>query len=161
MIAVTKQKAETLDAATTEVIRHYIVSAAREMERTLVRTAYSTIIYEINDFGLSIFDRKLRLLGDSTGLSVFLGANEYAVLKCQDMGLFDDLAPGDVLMMSIPYVTGTHTNDAILVQGAQFLGGGGVVHAPRVQDPLQPVSEHLRLNKQQLVYLGRDALFGG
>ncbi len=118
MSTATKQKADAVDAATIEVIRHYIVSAAREMERTLVRTAYSTIIYEINDFGLSIFDRKLRLLGDSTGLSVFLGANEYAVLKCRDMGLFDDLAPGDVLMMSIPYVTGTHTNDAILVQGA-------------------------------------------
>ena len=33
-------KTETLDAATTEVIRHYIVSAAREMERTLVRTKW-------------------------------------------------------------------------------------------------------------------------
>jgi N-methylhydantoinase B len=118
MSASTKQKTATVDAATIEVIRHYIVSAAREMERTLVRTAYSTIIYEINDYGLSIFDRELRLLGDSTGLSVFLGANEYAVLKCRDMGLFDDLGPGDVLMMNVPYVTGAHTNDAILVQGA-------------------------------------------
>ena len=45
------------DPATAEVIRHYLASAATEMERTLVRTAYSTIIYEINDFGLSIFDR--------------------------------------------------------------------------------------------------------
>ena len=68
-----------VDAATVEVIRHYLVSAASEMERTLVRTAYSTIIYEINDFGLSIFDRNLNLLADSTGLPVFLGANEYAV----------------------------------------------------------------------------------
>ena len=81
----------SVDAATTEVIRHYISSAAREMERTLVRTAYSTIIYEINDYGLSIFDRELRLLGDSTGLSVFLGANEYAVAKCQELGLFDEI----------------------------------------------------------------------
>jgi N-methylhydantoinase B len=112
------QKSETVvDAATTEVIRHYIASAAREMERTLVRTAYSTIIYEINDYGLSIFDRELRLLGDSTGLSVFLGANEYAVLECRDLGLFDNIAPGDVIMMNVPYVIGTHTNDAILVQG--------------------------------------------
>lgn len=107
-----------VDAATTEVIRHYIVSAAREMERTLVRTAYSTIIYEINDFGLSIFDRELRLLGDSTGLSVFLGANEYAVAKCKELGYFDDLGPGDVVMMNVPYVTGAHTNDGILVRGA-------------------------------------------
>ena len=45
-----EQKAAT-DPATTEVIRHYLTSAVTEMERTLVRTAYSTIIYEINDFG--------------------------------------------------------------------------------------------------------------
>ncbi|MAQ55652.1 MAG: methylhydantoinase [Rhodospirillales bacterium] len=110
----------SVDAATTEVIRHYISSAAREMERTLVRTAYSTIIYEINDYGLSIFDRKLRLLGDSTGLSTFLGANEYAVVKCQELGLFDEIMPGDVIMMNVPYVTGAHTNDAILVSAAFF-----------------------------------------
>ena len=35
-----------------------------EQERTLVRTAYTTIIYEINDFGLSIFDRNLNVLAD-------------------------------------------------------------------------------------------------
>ena len=51
--------ASATDPATAEVIRHYLASAATEMERTLVRTAYSTIIYEINDFGLSIFDRNL------------------------------------------------------------------------------------------------------
>jgi len=118
----------SVDAATTEVIRHYISSAASEMERTLVRTAYSTIIYEINDYGLSIFDRELRLLGDSTGLSTFLGANEYAVAKCQDLGLFDGIGPGDVIMMNVPYVTGAHTNDAILVRGA-FLGGKLIAYA--------------------------------
>ena len=118
----------SVDSATTEVIRHYISSAASEMERTLVRTAYSTIIYEINDYGLSIFDRELRLLGDSTGLSTFLGANEYAVAKCQDLGLFDGIGPGDVIMMNVPYVTGAHTNDAILVRGA-FLGGKLIAYA--------------------------------
>ena len=55
-----EQKPAT-DPATTEVIRHYLTSAVTEMERTLVRTAYSTIIYEINDFGLSIFDSKLNV----------------------------------------------------------------------------------------------------
>ena len=111
-----------VDAATVEVIRHYLSSAANEMERTLVRTAYTTIIYEINDFGLSIFDKDLRLLADSTGLPVFLGANEYAVNATFERGEFGTLEPGDVLMMSIPYITGTHTNDAILVRPAYFEG---------------------------------------
>ena len=37
-----EQKPAT-DPATTEVIRHYLTSAVTEMERTLVRTAYSTL----------------------------------------------------------------------------------------------------------------------
>jgi len=104
-----------IDPATAEVIRHYLVSAATEMERTLVRTAYSTIIYEINDFGLSIFDRELNLLADSTGLPLFLGANEYALRQTFQNGRFDPLEPGDVVYMNVPYWSGAHTNDGVLI----------------------------------------------
>jgi len=102
------------DPATAEVIRHYLASAATEMERTLVRTAYSTVIYEINDFGLSIFDRNLNLLADSTGLPLFLGANEYALRQTFAHGQFDPLEPGDVVYMNVPYWSGAHTNDGVL-----------------------------------------------
>ena len=116
------------DPATTEVIRHYLVSAATEMERTLVRTAYSTIIYEINDFGLSIFDRDLNLLADSTGLPLFLGANEYAIRQTFAKGRFGDLEPGDVVYMNIPYWSGAHTNDGVLFAPV-FVDGDVVAHA--------------------------------
>jgi N-methylhydantoinase B len=109
------RKATATDPATAEVVRHYLVSAATEMERTLVRTAYSTIIYEINDFGLSIFDRSFRLLADSTGLPLFLGANEYAVRQTFEKGGFDPVEPGDVVYMNVPYWSGAHTNDGVLI----------------------------------------------
>ncbi|MBS27657.1 MAG: methylhydantoinase [Alphaproteobacteria bacterium] len=128
MSAAHETDSPAVDAATTEVIRHYMVSAAREMERTLVCTAYSTIIYEIYDFGISLFDREFRLLADSTGLPVFLGANDYAIKKTAELGCFEDLAPGDVIMMNVPYVTGAHTNDGILVRGA-FHDGELVAYA--------------------------------
>ncbi|MGH8911218.1 MAG: hydantoinase B/oxoprolinase family protein, partial [Acidimicrobiia bacterium] len=115
------------DPATIEVIRHYLVSAATEMERTLVRTAYSTIIYEINDFGLSIFDRDLNLLADSTGLPLFLGANEYAIRQTFARGKFEELEPGDVLYMNIPYWSGAHTNDGVLMAPV-FVDGEIVAH---------------------------------
>jgi N-methylhydantoinase B len=108
-------KPTATDPATAEVIRHYLVSAATEMERTLVRTAYSTIIYEINDFGLSIFDRDFNLLADSTGLPLFLGANEFAVKRTFEVGGFDPVEPGDVIYMNVPYHTGAHTNDGVLI----------------------------------------------
>ncbi|MFP8891894.1 hydantoinase B/oxoprolinase family protein, partial [Natrialbaceae archaeon A-CW2] len=40
-----------VDAATVEVIRNYLSSAANEMQRTLIRTAYNPVIYEMIDFG--------------------------------------------------------------------------------------------------------------
>lgn len=116
------------DPATVEVIRHYLVSAATEMERTLVRTAYSTIIYEINDFGLSIFDRNFRLLADSTGLPLFLGANEYAIQQTFEKGEFDKPEPGDVIFMNIPYWSGAHTNDGVLIAPV-FVDGAPVAYA--------------------------------
>ena len=48
-----------LDSITTEVIHNYLLSAAREMERNLMRTSYSTVIYEVRDFGLGIYDRDI------------------------------------------------------------------------------------------------------
>ncbi len=110
------------DPATVEVIRHYFVSAAAEMERTLVRSAYTTIIYEINDFGLSIFDADYNLLADSTGLPLFLGANAFALPKTFEKFPVGELEPGDVVMMNVPYWSGAHTNDGFLFSGA-FLDG--------------------------------------
>jgi N-methylhydantoinase B len=116
------------DPATTEVIRHYLVSATTEMERTLVRTAYSTIIYEINDFGLSLFDRHLNLLADATGLPLFLGANEFALRQTLANGRFSPLEVGDVVYMNIPYWSGAHTNDGVLVAPV-FVDGAIVSYA--------------------------------
>jgi N-methylhydantoinase B/oxoprolinase/acetone carboxylase alpha subunit len=48
-----------LAAATTQVIRSYLLSAAEEMRRTLVRTAFNPVIYEVFDFGISLYDRNL------------------------------------------------------------------------------------------------------
>src|SRR5665213_790148 len=111
----TRPNRSATDPATAEVIRHYLASAATEMERTLVRSAYSTIIYEINDFGLSIFDRNFNLLADATGLPLFLGANEYAIRQTLDNSKCGPLDPGDVIYMNVPYWSGAHTNDGVLV----------------------------------------------
>ena len=59
----------TLDGATVEVIRHYLNSTAEQMRRTLVRTAFNPVIYEVLDFGISIYGPEppadLRVVGDT------------------------------------------------------------------------------------------------
>ena len=51
-----------LDGATVEVIRSYLVAAAEEMRTTLIRTAFNPVIYEVLDFGISVYDARMRLL---------------------------------------------------------------------------------------------------
>jgi len=68
-----------LDGATVVVIRSYLVSAAEEMRRTLIRTAFNPVVYEVLDFGISLYDGSLDLIADAPGLAFFLGANDYAI----------------------------------------------------------------------------------
>ncbi|MCU4753206.1 hydantoinase B/oxoprolinase family protein [Halobacteria archaeon AArc-curdl1] len=99
------------DAATVEVVRNYLTSAATEMQRTLIRTAYNTIIYEILDFGISLYDRDRNLIADSPGLALFLGANDFALEKLIEHVGEENMEPGDVLIMNYPYWSSTHTLD--------------------------------------------------
>jgi N-methylhydantoinase B len=111
------------------VIRNYLSSAADEMQRTLVRTAYNPVIYEMIDFGISIYDRELNLVGDSPGLSLFLGANDYGIQKGVEYVGEENVHPGDVIMLNYPYWSSAHTLDVCLFApvfvGGDEAGGGG------------------------------------
>ncbi|WP_135822188.1 hydantoinase B/oxoprolinase family protein [Halostella litorea] len=106
--------ADEVDPATVAVIRNYLNSAATEMQRTLTRTAYNTIVYEIFDFGLSMYDADLRLLADSPGISLFLGANDFSVRKGVEHVGRENLDPGDVVVLNYPYWNSSHTLDVCL-----------------------------------------------
>jgi len=103
-----------IDAATVEVIRNYLSSAANEMQRTLVRTSYNTIIYEILDFGISLYDANMNLVADSPGLSMFLGANDYGLKKGVEYVGKNNLEKGDIVIMNYPYWSSAHTLDVCL-----------------------------------------------
>jgi N-methylhydantoinase B len=103
-----------VDAATVEVIRNYLSSAANEMQRTLVRTAYNTIIYEILDFGISLYDSDMNLVADSPGLTMFLGANDYGLEKGVEYIGEENLEKGDIVIMNYPYWSSAHTLDVCL-----------------------------------------------
>ncbi|WP_251330792.1 hydantoinase B/oxoprolinase family protein [Haloplanus pelagicus] len=103
-----------VDAATVEVIRNYLSSAANEMQRTLIRTSYNTIIYEILDFGISLYDADMNLVADSPGLTMFLGANDYGLKKGVEYVGEENLDPGDIVIMNYPYWSSAHTLDVCL-----------------------------------------------
>jgi len=100
-----------LDSITVEVMRNYLLSAAREMNRNLMRTSYNTIVYEVRDFGLGIYDSQCRLLAEAPGLALFTRANDYALKKIVEFLREDNIHPGDVILLNYPFWSSTHTLD--------------------------------------------------
>ena len=104
-----------VDPITVEVIHNYYLSAAREMERNLMRTAYTTIVYEIRDFGLGIYDKDFRMMAESPGLAVFTCGNDYGLRKSIEFIGIDNIEPGDFILTSYPYWSSAHPMDVLAI----------------------------------------------
>jgi len=126
----TETTAIDVDPATIEVVRNYFSSAGEEMHNTLVRTAYNTIIYEILDFGITLYDKDLNLIADSPGLSLFLGANDFGIKNGVERIGTDNLDPGDIVFLNYPYWSSGHVFDVLLFQPyfreGEIIGYGAV-----------------------------------
>ena len=99
-----------VDPITLEVVRGHLVSTVYQMRVTLLRTAYSPMVYETLDFscGLLTPNGELLAMSEDTAGHVFamsLGLD--AVLEKFEGRIY----PGDVLAVNDPYTGGTHMND--------------------------------------------------
>jgi N-methylhydantoinase B len=102
-------------AATVAVVRHAFISAAEQMRRNLYRSAYSPIIYEMNDCAVGIFDSSGALLGQAPGLPFFLGSLGGTIQEIAPM-LHEESAEGDVWVVNDSSICGSHLNDVTLVE---------------------------------------------
>lgn len=103
-----------MDSSTTSVVHSYLSSAAEEMRRTLIRTAFSPVIYEVLDFGISLYNSDMELIADAPGLAFFLGANDYAIKKGVEHIGVENLQPGDIVILNYPYWSSAHVADVAL-----------------------------------------------
>ncbi|KQQ05757.1 MULTISPECIES: hydantoinase B/oxoprolinase family protein [unclassified Rathayibacter] len=114
---------QTLNGATVEVVRSYLLAAADEMRTTLIRTAFNPVIYEVFDFGISIYDEDAELVAEAPGLTFFLGANDYSLRKGIEYVGRENLFEGDIVLLNYPYWNAAHAYDATLFAPV-FLPGG-------------------------------------
>lgn len=109
-------KQSIADPIDTEIVHHALKSAARQMYIALVRTSVSPLIYATVDFSIAVFDKRMRLLSQSPGMTLFLGSMGFTLEAAVRLaGGVDKLGPGDILILNIPYETGTHPNDVGLI----------------------------------------------
>jgi N-methylhydantoinase B len=105
-----------IDPITLEVIRETLVSTVREMRVTLVRTAYSSILYEGEDFSCVLMDGDGQIVAMSKGQDHPLHIVPISwSMKAVREKFGDDIQPGDMFLHNDPYTGGTHLNDVALI----------------------------------------------
>jgi N-methylhydantoinase B len=104
-----------MDAITLEVFHESLVSTVAEMRVTVLRSAFSSIIYEGQDFSCALMDAEGRLVvqsrEDNPSHVGPLNIQVPAALS-QFTG---DLHPGDVIIANDPFNAGTHLNDVAVM----------------------------------------------
>ena len=109
------------DPITTEVVRNFVISCAEDMNASLWRSAHSAIIYEGKDSAVALMDENGNMLGQSTGVPLFIGAIDVCVRHVKEY-YGDDIHEGDVFIMNDSYMQGTHLHDVTAI-GPIFFSG--------------------------------------
>ena len=111
----------SIDPVTVEIIRNALNAAAEDMNATLIRSAYTPIIYEAGDCVVALLDADHQVLGQSAGLPIFLGNLETCTRATEERFGREVWEPGDVWILNDSYLGGTHLND-VTIFGPVFVG---------------------------------------
>ncbi len=102
------------DLLTSAVVRESFGSIVREMRRSMVRSSYSSIIYEGYDFSCVLVDGHGRLVAESGEDHPFhiipVGTAVPGVLARHR-----EIGPDDIFLHNDPYTGGTHLNDVAVI----------------------------------------------
>jgi N-methylhydantoinase B len=115
-----------IDPITLEVLREAFVSIVREMRVTLVRTAYSSVLYEGEDFSCVLMDGRAQIVAMSKGHDHPLHIVPIAwSMRAVREKFGEDIHPGDIFLHNDPYTGGTHLNDVAMIYPLFAPGAGG------------------------------------
>ncbi len=110
-----------MDPITLEVLNESFIAIVREMRANMVRTAYSSIIYEGHDFSCVLVDGKGQLvaMAEDNPVHIFPVPMEVGEMLKRFGG---EIHRGDVFLHNDPYTGGTHLNDVAMI--SPLFGGG-------------------------------------
>lgn len=107
---------KTFDPITTEIIQSSLTAITDEMFATMRKTAMSSIIYEVLDFGVAMFDAEGNLASSGSGIPGFIGMLEPGVRSILKKFPIDEISEGDIYMTNMPHFGGvSHLNDMVLI----------------------------------------------
>lgn len=103
-----------IDLITLEVVLEYFISTVREMGKTMIRTAHSSIIYEGHDFSCALLNGAGELVAQSEGSPAHIIPLPWQVREALEY-FNDQLRPGDVVIVNDCFSSGTHMNDVAMI----------------------------------------------
>jgi len=105
----------SIDPITVEIIRCALKAAANEMSAVLKKTAYNMMIYEVQDYCVSIVDHQGRTLSQNEGaLPIFLADLGVAVEDGVTVYGLENIRRGDVFLVNHPEICGQHLNNMVV-----------------------------------------------
>jgi N-methylhydantoinase B len=113
-----------LDAITLAVIRGVVEQALSEVLTTFGRLAFSPVITEGHDYGVSLHDRKTGelLMVEKGAFPLFVWLGQDAVRAVLASHKVQTMHPDDVYLLNDPYQTGTHMHDVKAVAPIMWEG---------------------------------------
>ena len=120
-----------VDPITLEVVCEGLIAIVREMRATIIRSSFSSVIYEFDDFSCALFGPGGEMVAQAWDHPGHVLPLPWGV-RCMFEDFADDLHPGDVVLLNDPYRGGTHLNDVTLVYPV-FDESGNILVFPAVR----------------------------
>ncbi len=161
-----ERTSDTFDPIKLEVIRTRMTSAVDEAAKVIVRTSFSMLLNEANDYACVLTDDRGRLLAQNTAsLPPFIGTLPKTVRHFLDAMGTRNMKPGDVLITNNPWMGSGHLNDVSLVKpifrdGRVVAFAGCCAHVPdiggriRSVEPREVFEEGFHIPLMKLLHAG-------
>lgn len=161
------RSATTFDSIMLEVIRTRLTSSVDEAAKVIVRTSFSMLLNEANDYACVLTDDQGRLLAQNTAsLPAFIGTLPQTVRHFLEGIGAQNMLPGDVLITNNPWMGSGHLNDVSIVkpifhEGNIVAFAGACAHVPdiggriRSVEPRELFEEGFHIPRMKLLNQGK------
>lgn len=103
------------DLGRLELIRESLVAVVNEMRANVIRSSYSSIIYEGHDFSCALVTADGRLIAQGQADNpIHIFAVPYSTAEVV-RAFGEDINEGDIFLHNDPYTGGTHLNDILML----------------------------------------------
>jgi len=133
-----KAPIHSIDPVTLEILWTRLISMVDEAAATFVRTSFSTLVREANDYAVVLTDRRGRNVAQSSqSIPSFISTVPATIRSFIGVFGIENMRAGDAFITNDPWLTTGHLNDATLAmpifRDGEVVGFAGVVsHLPDV-----------------------------